>query len=151
MVFLVGALFGSVVFAQTPKLSPRFQTVYILSMPNGRDQYLASRLTSGSVLWVVSEPKNADAVLTDTVDENFWLWVSQTYPPPNSTGRATADDTALGRTRQSANKGTVFLVDPRRRLILWSTYDRAKDMSSDELDRSAARIANQLKTAVGKR
>ena len=95
-------------------------------------------------------PANADAVLTDAVDEDFWLWISQTYVPPDPV-HPSANGPSLGRTRQSANKGTVFLVDPRKRVVLWSTYDRAKDTSSDELDRSAARIAGQLKTVVIKK
>ena len=47
------------------------KTVYLLPMANGLDQYLASRLTSESVFQVVTDPKKADAVLTDHVGEGF--------------------------------------------------------------------------------
>ena len=42
-------------------------------------------------------------------------------------------------------KGTVFLVDPRSRLVLWSIYAQPKDASSVELDRTAAYIANRIR------
>ena len=42
-------------------------------------------------------------------------------------------------------KGTLFLVDPRSRLVLWSIYAQPKDASSVELDRTAAHIANQIR------
>ncbi len=41
-------------------------------------------------------------------------------------------------------KGTLFLVDPRSRLVLWSTYAQPKDASAEELDRTAARIASRI-------
>jgi hypothetical protein len=42
-------------------------------------------------------------------------------------------------------KGTVFLVDARDRTVLWSVYDRPKNPTSGELDRTAERIAVRLK------
>ena len=149
-IFLFG-VFCAVLAAQNATISPRFQTVYIVGMANGRDQYLASRLTSGRVLWVVSDPKNADAVLTDSVDGDFWTWITQTYPAGDHPPSHPEQTGAFWRDAASRNKGTVFLVDPRRHLILWSIYDRAKDTTSDELDRNAARIAGQLKSAFGKK
>jgi hypothetical protein len=138
-------------FGAEAALSPRFRTVYILDMPNGLEQYLASRLTSGRVLWVVLEPASADAVLTDRLDDTFWTWLARCYPPPAGASRST--DTASRRESQAAAKhsGTVFLVDPRSRVVLWSTYDRARSEAPDEMDRTAARIANQLKASFTKK
>ncbi len=41
-------------------------------------------------------------------------------------------------------KGTLFLVDPHSRLVLWSIYAQPKDGSPVELDRTAAFIANRI-------
>src|SRR5678809_764458 len=43
------------------------KTVYLLPMAGGLDQYLALQLTSGGVLQVVTDPKKADAILTDGI------------------------------------------------------------------------------------
>jgi hypothetical protein len=136
---------------QDSRISPRFQTVYILSMSNSLDQHLASRLTSGRVLWVVLDPASADAVMTDNVDGTFWDWLARTYPgaaggPGNSPNANQAASAAPAKQR-----GTIFLIDPRRRLVLWSIYELPKSASPAELDRSATRITNQLKVAFGKK
>ena len=44
------------------------KTVYILGMVNGLDQFLANRLTNSGAIWVVLDPVNADAILTDRLD-----------------------------------------------------------------------------------
>ncbi len=131
-------------------LSPRFKTVYIVSMPNSMDQYLASRLTSSRVLWVVHQPSSADTVLTDTLNENFWSWLERSL---SFAGSASVDAADMGSNRSSSafnpHSGTIFLVDPRRKVVLWSRYALPKNSSPGELDRTAARIANQLKSAFG--
>jgi hypothetical protein len=118
-------------------------------MSNGFDQHLASRLTSSHVLWVVLEPANADAVLTDALDTAFWSWMLQTYParPGGTEATALRPDKRLPPPA-AAHRGPVFLVDPRARLVLWSTYESPRDASPAELDRAATRITKQLKTAV---
>ena len=147
IVLLCGRVFGDNIH-----LSPRFRTVYILSMTDSLDQYLASRLTSGRVLWVVLEPASADAVLTDNLGENFWNWMARTYPA-TATASVNNRGTANGTAGPPPGKrhGTIFLVDPHRGVVLWSTYDLAKTSLPDELDRSAVRITGQLKTAFGKK
>lgn len=45
-------------------------------------------------------------------------------------------------------KGTVFLVDAHDRTVLWSIYDRPRNSTSAELDRTAERIAERLKREV---
>jgi hypothetical protein len=45
--------------------------VYVLPMARGLDQYLANRLTTEHVFQVVTDPKTADAVLTDRIGEGF--------------------------------------------------------------------------------
>ena len=41
-------------------------------------------------------------------------------------------------------KGTLFLVDARSRLVLWSIYAQPKDASPVELDRTAGHIASRI-------
>ena len=40
-------------------------------MSNGLDQFLAIRLTSGTVMQVVTDPQKADAILTDRIGASF--------------------------------------------------------------------------------
>jgi hypothetical protein len=152
------ALFCSLVFGDEALLSPRFRTVYVVSMNNALDQHLATRLTSGRVLWVVLDPASADAVLTDNVDQTFWNWLEHTYPGPSgapaspsgASGNNPGGPYHVSNLSAPTYRGTIFLVDPRRRLVLWSTYELPKNSSPSELDRSATRITNQLKTAFGR-
>jgi len=145
------ALFCGSVLGDEYHLSPRFRTVYIMSMTNSLDQHLASRLTSGRVLWVVLDPASADAVLTDNVDDTFWNWLARTYPAAGGSGNNYNGANRADNAQPLKHRGTIFLVDPRRRLILWSVYELPKNASPNELDHSAARVTNQLRTAFGKK
>jgi hypothetical protein len=133
------------------QISPRFRTVYLTPMANEMDQHLASRLTSTRTLWVVLDPGSADAVLTDSLDDSFWSWLSRTYPTPAgaTANRAPAD--RYGSQTAPRHRGTVFLVDPKTRLVLWSMYDLPKNFSPAEMDRVAAHINSQLKAAFAKK
>jgi hypothetical protein len=140
-------------FGDGVRLSPRFQTVYVMEMANSFDQHLASRLTAGRVLWVVLDPASADAVITESLDENFVSWMHRTYAPGPG---APANDLSGATLRRSAGygerpRGTVFLVDPRKRIVLWSACELRRDSSSAEADKAATRLANGLKAAFGKK
>lgn len=137
--------------ANQAQLSPRFRTVYLLSMANSLDQNLASRLTSSHVLWVVLQPSSADAVMTDSLDDEFWTWLDHNYPSPADAASGYRGPTYRTGYSPVRHRGTIFLVDPRKRVVLWSTYEPTKDSSSASLDRSASRITNQLKIAFGKK
>src|SRR5262245_17416748 len=58
------------------------RNVYLLKMPKGFDQYLANQLTNGKVFQVVTDPKLADAIITDQIGENFQAKMDELYPPP---------------------------------------------------------------------
>ena len=45
------------------------QTVYLLPMANGLDQYVANRLAASGVFHVTTDPKKADAIFTDKLGE----------------------------------------------------------------------------------
>lgn len=151
-IIVLGAILCSFLYGDDVHISPRFQTVYIREMTNAFDQHLASRLTSARVLWVVLDPAKADAVLTESIDENFLNWVQRTYAAPKAGVNETAGPT-VHRTPSlgEENRGTVFLVDPRRKLVLWSGCERPKDSSIEEEDRAAIRLTNELKLAFGKK
>ncbi len=57
-------------------------SVYLLPMARGMDQYLANQLTNGHVFQVVTDPKLADAILTDHVTEGFQTQLEQFSPTP---------------------------------------------------------------------
>lgn len=142
-------LFASLLLSQETRLSPRFRTVYVTQMANELDQHLASRLTSTRTMWVVLDPGSADCILTDSLDDGFWTWLSRSYPSPAGANQAVA--ARYGTQAASRHRGTVFLVDPHARLVLWSMYELPRNSTPDELDRSAVRINNGLKAAFGKK
>jgi len=143
-------------------------TVYVLSMSKGLDQYLANRLASDHLFQVVTDPKLADAFLTDRVGETLQAKLEEIFPPPPpppTPEKAKADkdkdkeppsnpmlaDTvnklaAVGTSNSfSRGKGTVFLVDAKSRQVVWSVYHLAKGSSAKELDRTASDIVSRLK------
>ncbi len=151
--------------AQTTPEHPQVQKVYLFAMTNGFDQYLASRLTAAHVFEVVTDPAAADLVLTDRIGEAFQTRLDDLYPkePPEQAAadsqkeEADEKDKETDQARQTAAssfrraRGTVFLVNPKTRAVMWSTYDRPKNSSADELDRTAGRIANRLKHDLTKK
>jgi hypothetical protein len=58
------------------------RNVYLLKMAKGMDQYLANQITSGKVFQVVTDPKQADAVITDQIGEGFQARMAELYPEP---------------------------------------------------------------------
>jgi hypothetical protein len=137
------------VFGQS---APR--TVYVLPMANGLDQYLAQRLSSDHLMKVVADPKLAEVVLTDRLDEAFEQKLAEIRTAAANKDAATKDDKDKDdvRThaafRSSKGKGTIFLVDAKSREVLWSDYEKVPvSSSSDILNREAERIAKKLQTA----
>src|SRR5215471_21674464 len=57
-------------------------SVYILQMPRGMDQYLANRLTNDHIFQVVTDPKRADAMLTDQIGAMFEEQLQTLLPSP---------------------------------------------------------------------
>src|ERR1700688_2197854 len=56
--------------------------VYVLPMSSGLDQYLASRLASGDVFRVVTDPQQADALFTEQLGATFEQKLTELYPAP---------------------------------------------------------------------
>jgi hypothetical protein len=42
-------------------------------------------------------------------------------------------------------RGTIFLVDVKSRQVLWSAFEKPKNSSPQELDRTAVRVVKLLK------
>ena len=77
MAALTVAAFASV----NPQLH-QVKRVYILAMGSGMDQFLANQLTKEGIFEVVTDPKAADAIVTDNVGESFQKKLDDLYPPP---------------------------------------------------------------------
>jgi len=167
LALVVPSLFAAV----RPELK-QINTVYILAMGNGVDQFLANQLTSAGVFQVVTDPKKADAILTDRVGEPFEKKLDELYPPPpppepvkkdddadkdadkdkdakakDATKKPALDLTAGGRVTTSSfnrGKGNFFLVDRKSRTVLWSVYEPAKDTTPASLTKEAAKVVKRL-------
>ncbi len=146
-------------------------SVYILPMRNGLDQYLANRLTNEGVFRVVTDPKLADAVLTDHIGQSFEAQLEEMSPNPEPVKKAAPPpkkeeaapksgpgplidtETKLHNPPQNSTfgrtHGTVFLVDQKSRQVLWSVYDQPKGSDSKELDRTASDIVSRIKKGLG--
>jgi hypothetical protein len=127
------------------------QTVYLLPMANGLDQYVANRLAASGVFHVTTDPKKADAIFTDKLGEAFEQRLDTLLLPPveKSSKESKAEEKAAPRVSSfSRSKGTVFLVDAGTRAVLWSVYEPPKNTSPAELDRTAQRIVGALKQPV---
>jgi hypothetical protein len=77
MAILAAAAMASV----NPQLL-QVKRVYILSMGSGMDQYLANQLTNSGIFEVITDPKKADAIVTDNVGEAFQKKLDDLYAPP---------------------------------------------------------------------
>jgi hypothetical protein len=144
-------------------------TVYVLSMSKGLDQYLVNRLTNDHLFQMVTDPKLADAFLTDRVGESLQSKLEEIFPPPvpekpapaekeekaskadkdkaptnpmlgDTVNKLAAVNSSFGRA-----KGTVFLVDAKSRQVVWSVYHLPKGSSAKEMDRTASDIVSRLK------
>jgi hypothetical protein len=122
------------------------KTVYLLSMANGMDQYLAGRLTAGSVIQVVTDPRKADAVFTDHVGDSFEKSMDDLYggAPASKDAKDTGSQAFARVGGGQRSRGTFFLVDRQSRNVLWSDEEIPKSTSPQETRRIAGRIADHL-------
>ncbi len=150
------------------------RSVYVLPMARGLDQYLASKIVSEGPFQVVTDPKLADAVLSDRVGEALQAKLENIFPTPKSPEEIEAEKAAkatekdkdtekdnsiaeglretAGKLESPAqnssfgrSKGNIFLVEAKSRVVLWSTYDPPKTTTARDLDRAASDIVSRLK------
>jgi hypothetical protein len=132
---------------------PAVESVYLLPMSNGLDQHLANRLAASGLFRVVADPKQAKAIFTERLGEVFEERLKTLLAPaePKPSTQNKADEAAVPRVSSfGKGKGTIFLVDAASRRVLWSTYEKPRNSSPQEQDRTAQRIVDRLK-ASGKR
>jgi hypothetical protein len=133
------------------------KTVYLLPMSGGLDQYLALQLTSKGVLQVVTDPKKADAIFTDSIGARLENSLSDLY---RADEKAAADQDKSDKDKSNADefshpsmrplsgsRGVVFLVNRATRDVLWSTYERSKGTQPEELKHVAEKIVERLAKA----
>jgi hypothetical protein len=125
------------------------KTVYLLPMTNGMDQFLAIKLTTGVVMQVVTDPKTADAILTDRIGAGFEQKLDDLYGiKPKESEDKDKDDKDQEQKHIASSvtkgKGAIFLVDRKTRAVVWSDYERAKSASAEDMNRTAEKIAEKL-------
>lgn len=152
---------GVAAFAQANAELSQVQTVYVMPMANGFDQYLANRLRAAGQVRVVTDLMKADAVFTDKIGVAFESRMQEIEdeakekeallrPVAPKTEAEVAQSnrelkfaprvvSAIGRGR-----GTYFLVDRRSRMVLWSIYSKPKNMLPDTLNRNAGKVAGEF-------
>ncbi|HTW63282.1 MAG TPA: hypothetical protein VME17_01645 [Bryobacteraceae bacterium] len=170
--FCALALAATAAFATVNPQLHEVKRVYILAMSAGMDQFLANELTKSGIFEVVTDPKKADAIMTDRVGEGFESKLDELYPPPpppKKVEQAKSDDDSDSDTpkslRQIADdklsgldlsggyrpstigrgKGNIFIVSRASRSVLWSIYEPPKNNTSGELTKTAARVVKHLK------
>lgn len=161
MRLLLPLLLAVPLFAVDPLDLQQVRRVYVLPMSNGMDQYLASRLIRDGLYEVVTDPKLADAVLSDRIGEPLEQKMRELYPPPpppevkevkpakgTSSGDALSlrlPDMPVRASSFSRGRGNVFLIGVASREVLWSLYQPPKETTARSLDRTAERIVRNLR------
>ena len=124
--------------------------VYLMPMHGGFDQYLAAGLTGAHALPVVTDPKLADAVLTDHLGAGFeQQWNGLRGVAPKEDAKA-----AENRPPQSSfgrGRGNLFLVDVKSHQVLWSAYRQSRGSSPEAMHRTARHVVADIEKALGTR
>jgi hypothetical protein len=144
-----------------PELA-EIKTVYLLPMTYALDQFLAIRLTKGGVVQVVTDPKKADAIISDHIGTALEEKMDSLYGEQKAVKSADGapvsdkdkdkdkddkDQNSFGGGPMAGgtrSKGAVFLVDPKTRNVLWSDYVPPKNSQPGELNHVADKIAAQF-------
>ena len=141
--------------AATPELK-QVKKVYFLQMTGGIDQYLAQHLITDNTIEVVTDPALADAIFSDRLGETLEQKLTELYPPPPPPAKeddaeesAKESSIASGATRGQSTwgrgRGNIYLIDRKSRTVVWSAYNKPKNSTSKELNRTAAKFASRLR------
>lgn len=127
------------------------KTVYLLPMSGGLDQYLAVQLTTEGVLQVVTDPKKADAILTEGIGGRFDESFSELFKPPvdkDQADKAGATEFSHPAMRPlSGSRGLIFLVNRATRDVVWSTFERPKGNQPEDMKHAAEKIVDRMAKA----
>jgi len=119
-------------------------SVYLLPMSRGMDQYLANQIASAHVFQVVTDPKLADAVLTDHLGESFQAQLEEISPTPKppapekAPDKAAVAEPAVKAVDESAAASKPAAAEPPAKADEESTppakpvHPKAKSKSDDE-------------------
>lgn len=151
-------VFAGVLTAEGTAAKPQLQeihTVYLLSMGNSLDQFLANRLTAAGIFQVVTDPQKADAIFSDKIGLGLEQKLDELYPPPvPKKADDDKDKDPYGKPAQrfgsfSRGRGTVFLVDRKTRNVVWSIYWPIKSGAADDTNKRAGDIVKKLHKDLG--
>jgi hypothetical protein len=145
------------------------KSVYLFPMSNGLDQYLADQLTRDHVFQVVTDPKMADAVITDKLGLGFQAELLKARPdllPPPPPKKESSDkdkdkdadkadkkDDKAEDLTPSVNsfhltQGTIFIVQAKTQQVVWSTFQRPSNHTPKEMEKTAGKIAVLLQKDI---
>ncbi len=139
--------------------------VYLLRMKDGFDLHLANRLTEAGLMTVVTDPREADYVLTEGVGPRFEAYMEQLFRAPEDEEAKSEEDkdsggsgdkksgamvamSAKAPVRASSfgrSSGTVFLVRRADSSVVWSTFLRRQDSREEMLHKNAGEVVKRLK------
>jgi len=120
------------------------RSVYILPMAGGLDQYLAEHLTQTGAMQVVTDPKAAEAFLTDHLGEPFEQKIAEFHQPADAAKNANAVHPSF---HSNSSRGTIFVVDAKSQKVIWSDYEKPGSHDAATLNHVAAQIVQKM---VGK-
>ncbi len=139
--------------AQAP---PNPESLYVLPMRGGFDQFLSNHVASAKLFRVVTDPKAAGVFLADKIGEPFERKMAELNPPPDednkkgdSRGAQREHEAPPAAFSSAAGKGNVFLVDAKSRQVIWSGYIKPKNNTPDELNRTAKKVVERMVADLG--
>ena len=153
-------LVSSLVLAQSNVELNQVQTIYLMPMANGFDQYLANSMRKVPQIRIVTDATKADAVFSDRIGASFEAKLDEIEVAVKekelAAAPAASHDDAKFDSRQGfkfapkmvttigRGKGSYFIVDRRSRLVLWSSFHLTKNTMPSTLHATADKIAGEL-------
>jgi len=132
-----------------PLQAANVRTVYVLPMSGGLDLFVAEWLAKSQIVQVTTDPKHADAVLTDHLGEDFERKLDQLLAKKDEHDKPAGSSEQLEHYNPGRHRGTVFLVDSKTRQVLWSDYEKPPaSRSSDKLNQEAKAIVKKLSESL---
>jgi hypothetical protein len=147
----------------TPPSGFGAKNVYFLPLPNGLEQFVASQIVKRNLMTVVTDPNLADAFFCDIVGKGLQKRLEELFPKsaaeqakaeaPQETGESSlAMDVKAPESQRFSSfgrgKGTIFLVDRKTSVVLWSAYVRPETASADDLNKAAKTIVDKLEAVM---
>lgn len=143
--------------AVNPALN-EIKTVYLLPMSSGLDQYLADQLTKVGRFQVVTDPKRADAVITDRLGMGFEeRWKAMFADPEKPEAKAEEKEKKSSKPGEyfesssttrissfSRGRGNIFFVSRKDGAVVWSTYKTPANSRSKSIHDTARHIVDRL-------